>query len=306
MGYAICPPLLTLSVRHKMALPAQSILARSGRDFVASPPQITDEYYVFLGSSVQDVAPQLPDGVIYVESPSFQLYSPRTTNLATAPIMFRDRTKVYYYTHPDTYKDIYEFMLACRASKNTDNYYLMKPAGSIRELKEKATKPYNIVSGEHLSTTMDHMEKRLVHRYMMMGLHLYWTYLRCGLSKTKIVTISTTNQSRAVSAGGHMFQEDEGFAVNVNLLFSGLLIDYYRLESGTMGVNAQLAFTKDPEFRYLVYKYMREVFLAFTKHNLPPDAADVPGLVAKLETADGLSDQEVVGYASNIVGRLLE
>jgi hypothetical protein len=267
---------------------------------------IADEYYVFLGSGVQDATPQLPDGVIYVESPSYQLYSPRTTNLTIAPIVFRDRTKVYYYTHPDTYNDIYEFLLACRASKNTDNYYLMKMVGSIKELKEKASQPYNIVSGERLPTTMNNVEKQMVHRYMMMGLHLYWTYLKCGLSKTKIVTISTTNQSRIVSAGGHRFQEDEGFAVNVSLLFPGLLIDYYRLESGTMGVNAQLAFTKDPEFRYLVYRYMREVFLAFTKHNLPPDAAEVPGLVAKLETTDGLTDQEIIGYASNIVGRLLE
>ena len=271
----------------------------------------TEEYYVFLGEMQED-GELLPEGVMHISSASYRLYSPRTTNLTNNPIIFRDRAKVYYYTHSTTYADMYEFIFACRASKNTDNYYLMKMVTSVKELKEQALKPYNIVSGDKFPV-MNNSEKKLAHKYLMMGLHLYWTYVKCGLSATKIATInanvggsSQAVQSRTVSAGGHRFRVDEGWVINVSLVFPGTLIDYYRIESGTIGVNAQLAFIKDPEYRYLVYRYIRDIFFAFIKHNLPQEAHQNVSLMRSLETVGALSDNEIILLAGSIIGSLIE
>lgn len=267
---------------------------------------IADEYYVFIGNTQED-GELLPDGVIHIRDASFHLYSPRTTNLTSNPIIFRDRVKVYFYTHPSAYTDIYEFIFACRGSKNTENFYLMKMVSSVKELKELATKPYNIVSGDKLPT-MNDTEKKLIHKYMLMGLHLYWTYIKCDLDKTKVITINGNNstQSRTVSAGGHRFATDEGWVVNVSMVFPGILIDHYRLESGTVGMNAQLSFTKDAEYRYLVYRYIRDVFFAFVKHNLPDEARENPSLMRSLETVGALNDEQIINLAGAIIGPLIE
>ena len=135
-----------------------------------------------------------------------------------------------------------------------------------------------------------------------MGLHFYWTYVKCGLDRTKVITNS--GHSRIVSIGGHKFEKDEGWATNVSNVFIGILIDYYRIESGILGMDSQLSFVKDPEFRYLIYKYIRSVFLAFVKHNLPPEATEHE--IAKFEIVDAITDQEIMTYAGNIIGVLIE
>lgn len=313
---------------------------------------IVDEYYVLVDhnhnasrgharsqlETEEQVSPQIENSLeklvkrfadgktylhLYLDLPGYQLYSPRTSNLSLqaklSKVKFQDRSKVFYYTFPNSYPDLYAFIFTCRASKLTENYYLMRGVGSVEELRFICTtetsglaigeaprliaKPYNLVSGDRLHSSLFPEEKHLIHRYMMEGLHFFWTYLQAGLNRSKIILNPMTNQSRVISSSDHRFDKDEGFAISVSSVFIGTLIDYYRIESGTVGVNAQLAFVKDPEFRFLVYRYMREVFLAFLKHNLV--ASIEAEVVARIETG-AIQDEELIRSCVKVLRQLIE
>jgi hypothetical protein len=246
----------------------------------------------------------VPDGIEHVERPSTMLYSPRIPNPYNDQIRVGDndnsaRSKVYYATLGAQYRDIYEFVFACRASKLTDNYYLVGPMPtSVADLKARAVllgspELYNIVSGEKMVFRGADADsaKALVHRYMMMGLHYFAMYGRCGFGRSRV--LQEQCQSRIVSAGGHSFDDTQGWLLNVSNIPIGMLIDYYRIESGIVGMNAQLSFVKEPEFRYLVYKYLKAVFVAFVKHN----GSD--------EVNEQTNDEEVVSRAARLLNSLL-
>jgi len=264
--------------------------------------------YFFLGEKGNAV---VPDGIEHIERPSTMLYSPRIPDPYNDQIRVGEsdnsaRMKVYYATLgvPDgEYKDIYEFIFACRASKLTDNYYYMGPMPrSIADLKLHAVPLggrngiYNLVSGDKMSFSPEETaEQVLVHRYMMMGLHYFVMYGKCGLGRTRVLQEQT--QSRIISAGGHTFDRAEGWLLNVSGLFVGMLIDYYRIESGIVGMNAQLSFVKEAEYRYLVYKYLKAVFVGFVKHNSDDDSlAEVTE-----QTADGELVSRVVALLKPLV-----
>ena len=264
----------------------------------------------------------VPDGIEHIEHPSTMFYSPRIPNPYDDQIKVGDsdnseRIKVYYATETNSYKNIYEFIFACRASKLTDNYYLMGSVPtSVANLKARAIllgnpqqapptthviapSIYNIVSGDKLDVSLSEGGRLLVHRYMMMGLHYFAMYSKCGLGRTRVLLEQT--QSRIVSAGGHLFDETQGWLLNVSNIFIGMLIDYYRIESGIVGMNAQLSFAKEPEFRFLVYKYLKAVFVAFLKHN---EQHIDPSKHTLSEATEQTEDSEIISRAAKLLNTL--
>lgn len=284
----------------------------------------------------------VPDGIEHIERPSTMLYSPRIPNPYNDQIKVGDsdnsaRIKVYYATSPTSYKDIYEFIFACRVSKLADNYFYVGPMPtSVAELKTNAlllgfpdlsrsessvrggknvSQPgiYNLVSGDKLVFPLEggDVNRDLVHRYMMMGLHYFQMYNRAGLGNTRL--IQEQSQSRIVSAGEHLFKETQGWLLNVSNIFIGMLIDYYRIESSIVGMNAQLSFAKEPEFRYFVYKYLKAVFVAFVKHNEAIESENL-GLQrmtfhathrSREEVNEQTNDNEIISRAAKILNTLV-
>ena len=272
--------------------------------FLVKMSDSTSLYY-FIGDKGDYI---VPDGIRYIERPSSILYSPRISNsnedqINTSTMSNTKETKVYFCTRgtKEDYPDIYAFVFACRASKLTENYYLIGIPSSVEDLQQRATKLgglllYNIVSGDKLPQLARTSEsiRRLIHHYMLMGLHYLNVYYTCGLGDTQI--IQEQNQSRIISAGGHVFESNQGWVLNVSNIFIGSLIDYYRIESGIIGMNAQLSFVKEPEYRYLVYKYLRSVFIAFIKNNSTTEQ----------EISEQTDDDDIILYAARIIGSLIE
>jgi hypothetical protein len=234
----------------------------------------SQKYYYFIGDT-----PAIPQGITRIERPSTTFYSPRVfcvdkskqRDVSSLSTGGRTPTKVFYATDR-TFSDIYEFIFTCRASKLTENYFFIGTPGSIEYLEDNAImlgsdKLYNIVSGDKIPTTISPRGLSIITQYLCIELHYFHEYVRSGLNKTKILQSNHTSQPRIISAGGHLFTEDQGWVVNVSNIPIGTLIDYYRIESGINGVDGQLAFTRDPEYRYTVYKRLKEVLVTFIRHN---------------------------------------
>jgi hypothetical protein len=226
--------------------------------------------------------------VKHIPDPSYELYSPRTTNLSGIQISFKDKSKVYYISF-EPREDIYQFIFSCRASKNTENYYYNGAAGTLAEIVGKSTQPYNILSGDTIPETLDVRSKRLIHRYMMEGLHTFWLFNERGLGKIK--PIVEENRSRVISTGEHYFQRDDSWALNMSNIFTGMLIDYYRITSGIRGMDSQLSFMDDAEYRLKVFTYMRMVFLRFVRRN------------SNIGTTD-LTDDQIIRKTAEILSNL--
>jgi hypothetical protein len=180
-----------------------------------------------------------------------------------------------YFCTSKPYEDIYEFVFECRASKLTENYYYLGVPKNQEELESKARKLgdpdlYNIVSGDKLPDRYD----RFIARYLKLLLHYFVMYVKANLGKTMVILDDQTGQPRVVSADNHVFMSNEGWVVNVSNIPIGMLIDYYRIESDITGMNAQLLFIKSSEYRYLVYKYLKAMFVALVRHN-PREADDI-------------------------------
>jgi hypothetical protein len=186
----------------------------------------------------------------------------------------------------NTYSDIYQFMYSCRASKRTNNFYYLGTIDNhktFEEIKEilSQKKTYNIVSGEQLPTNITNEEKKIIAKYLMEGLHTFWLFTNASMNDTKNITVN--GQRKVVSNKVHIFKKGDDWALNMSNIFVGILIDYYQITSGIEGVNAQLSFADDSEYRLLVYQYMKLVFLSFCRMNGANIASDEdPNLIIHL------------------------
>jgi hypothetical protein len=203
-----------------------------------------------------------------------------------------------FYATDRTYSDIYEFIFTCRVTKLTENYFFQGVPESIAELETKSRMLggnglYNIVSGDKIPPSILPNDRHLIVQYLSIKLHYFYEYMRSGLGKTKILQSSQSTQPRIVSAGGHMFEEGQGWVVNVSNIPIGMLIDYYRIESGINGMDGQISFTNDPEYRYTVYKRLKEVLITFIRHNAT-DAADK-------EFPESADDEVVIRKMSELI-----
>lgn len=233
--------------------------------------------YFFLGEPIQrrngaEVRLMVPEGIKHIERPSRTLYSPRISGsdgqMEIDTGSTQQPTRVYYASTAQ-FNDIYEFVFTCRASKRTENYYLLGIPDSIADFEERAMHLggpmlYNLVSGDKLPPPVPNDPVR---RYLAILLHYFDVYHKAGLGNSKVIQFDDTSQPRIVSAGGHTFKEEWGWALSISTVPVGILIDWYRIESGVIGMNSQLSFVKDPEFRFLVYNYIKTLFVALIRHS---------------------------------------
>jgi hypothetical protein len=255
----------------------------------------TNKKYVVMGGQVlKDVVIDAKGAeVVVVETPETDLYSPRTVNLSDNQTAFHPGLQLYFSIGMEgdeaaaSYPDIYHFVLACRATKSTKNYYLPRPAESARDIEENSIVPYNLVSGDRLPADPPGTTKSVVHKYMLMGLHILWVLDRAGLGRKEIEDVN--GRPHVVSSGGHVFSLGDGAVANTSVMFLGLLVDYYGITSGIFGMDAQLSFTRDPEYRFLVYKYLRNVFVSFaTKNREHSNVSETTGTMEILRICVGI------------------
>jgi hypothetical protein len=196
--------------------------------------------------------------IVFCENYAQMLPTERILNLTEKPFIPKNGSKVYYSSEESFDNDIYKFMLACRASKNTENFYYL---GSYKDDKKKWPQVYNIVSGDAIPPNLNARDKNLIFKYMMQGLHAYWIFWKRGLFGSTVLL--KRDHSRVISSGKHYFQKDDSWVVNMSNIFIGLMIDYYQIKSGIIGVDSQIAFVSDSEYRFLVAKTLKSIFISF-------------------------------------------
>jgi hypothetical protein len=246
---------------------------------------ISQKLHFFIGD-----AKVIPTGIIHVGCSSTFFYSPRVLGVdrsrqidvsAQASSSGRLPLKAYYSTD-QKYADIYEFIFACRVSMLTESFFFLGVPTSIENFEEHAVKLggpelYNIVSGAKVPIAAPLATRRTIARYLSIELHYFSEYVIAGLGNTKVIQGDNGGQPRIVSAGGHMFSKEKGWVLNVCNVPIGMLIDYYRIESGIAGMNGQLSFTNNPEYRFAIYENLRNVFVALIRHNpIAPTDTEFP------------------------------
>ena len=200
----------------------------------------------------------------------FVLFSPRTPNLLPPPcddglqdetearIIVRDRWNVYYHGETRLFeRDIYRMIYASRSSKKTTNWFYMGSSQDKTIIKKEAIQPYNLVLGEKLPDKVD----PLILKYLFQGLHIFWLFTQRGLGGQVIA------KERVISTGKHSFQQGDDPMLNVSSLFLRILIDHYQISTGITDNDAQNSFMEDPEYRFIIFRYLRDVFLNFVKKN---------------------------------------
>lgn len=206
-------------------------------------------------------------GTICPEDPSFNMYSPRTVSLVIDKIIYPANSKKdVTFVSNRNYENIYDFIYACRISKNIKNpKFAMGNFFNIDEIKKSAKSHYILVSGEKLPEELPKEEKLLIHRYMFYGLIHLNLFEERNLSQEKIV--NTEKEALIVSSGQHYFQRNEGWALNTSNLFLGMLIDYYEISSNIYKQDSEISFGNDPNYRKFLYKYLLDVFVKFIQNN---------------------------------------
>lgn len=199
------------------------------------------------------------------------LYSPRIA----ASFMednVRDQIKVLYACSPGVFINEIEFMLACKAKSSNKNYYIFevprKPSNAkdlIKILDKNRHTEYNIVSGAKIPENMKSEKKMNIYRYMMEGIHTFMVMHNRGVGE--YITGAEGGRVFMKSLVPHSFQTDDSPIMNVSNVFTGMLIDYYRISSGVQGVDSQVSFMRNEQYRITVYNHMRDVFNAFVRNN---------------------------------------
>jgi hypothetical protein len=242
--------------------------------------QRTSKKYVVLGGQpmgeLNFTASKKGAECVKIEDPSVDIWSPRTENLSEEQYVYHPGHTLFFSIgickdndgkihQVKEYRDIYHFVLACRANKETKNYYLPRPAGSPEDLEKSAQTPYNLVSGEKLPDT-DREMKETIYRYMMVGLHTLHVFEKAGLGKKEMEEVN--KRPHPISAGGHVFCKGDGSVANTSNLFLALMVDYYKINSGIVGMESQIAFTRNQEYRLLVFTHLKNIFVAFVLSNI--------------------------------------
>lgn len=210
------------------------------------------------------------EDAIYVQDPSFVLYSPRfKANIIglndDGVALIIDRKQTVYYVTKEKNIDPYLFYFKCRVNKNCKPYFCFGEYKTIAEIEKNSRQIYCLVSGEKLPTDISREEKLLIQRYMIYGLVHFHELTKRGLGDSVISNSKT--KSEYISSNKHSFGKYDGCLIDVSSLFMGMLIDYYQISSGVTNENAQRSFIGDPEYRRIVYETFRKVFFSFMNKN---------------------------------------
>lgn len=210
--------------------------------------------------------PAIPDMKGYLD-----LYSPRVA-AAFSHDTLEDEISVLYVCAPKVFENEFEFMLACKAKRRNTNYYMfestsIKPIEILSSFDRDRHTIYNMVSGAKIPDDMPAETFKKLFRYMAEGVYVFLLMHKRGVGDFD----SGAEEGRAYtkSRKPHSFQKGDDVAMNVSNVFMGMLIDYYRISSGSQGVDSQVSFMRNEQYRIAVYVHMRDVFNAFLRNNEP-------------------------------------
>lgn len=210
--------------------------------------------------------PNVPEVKGYLD-----LYSPRVA-AAFDHDTLEDEISVLYVCAPRVFNNEIEFMLACKAKRRNTNYYMFettstKPIEVLMSFDRSKHTLYNIVSGNKIPDGMIQDKFEAYFRYMVEGVYVFMLMHKRGVGDFE----SGAEEGRAYtkSKKPHSFQKGDDVAMNVSNVFMGMLIDYYRISSGSQGVDSQVSFMRNEQYRIAVYVHMRDVFNAFVRNNDP-------------------------------------
>lgn len=200
------------------------------------------------------------------------VYSPRIAAVFSDDTL-KDEIKVLYACSQGVFENEYEFMLACKAKRRNTNYYRFgvetKPQ-MVSDLKLTFDRnkhvEYNIASGDKIPE-MPREKFRRLYRYLVEGVFVFLLMFKRGVGDFE--TGAEEGHSYTKSKKPHSFQKGDDCVLNVSNVFMGTLIDYYRISSGVQGVDAQVSFMRNEQYRIAVYIHMRDVFNAFVRNNTP-------------------------------------
>lgn len=210
--------------------------------------------------------PNRPDVKGYLD-----IYSPRAA-AAFAHDTIEDQLHVLYVCAPDVFENEFEFMLACKAKRTNTNYYMFKsnhttPIQAKMSFDRSKHTIYNIVSGDKIPDNMPQETFKLVFRYMSEGVYVFLLMYKRGVGD--FTSGAEEGRDYTKSKKPHSFQKGDDVAMNVSNVFMGMLIDYYRISSGSQGVDSQVSFMRNEQYRIAIYVHMRDVFNAFLRNNIP-------------------------------------
>lgn len=248
--------------------------------------------------------------IFHIDNPSYRLGSPRTINFSDNPIVFPDGAVVYYFhlyksEEDKEYEDIHDFVFSCCASKNVADsfYYLGKPKSFEEMIKyAEENRPYILASGTKLpdrkhssqslsSQGLSNEDDAKLCRNLMVGLRVFSVLFNSGLDNKK--SINEGNSKRIISTGGHRFIRGEDWVLDTSNIFTGSVIDYYRISSGIVGESAQQSFIDDAQYRFVVFDYMSLVFFNLCKENLPD--------YQKNRVKDNMSKTELIKLSIEVI-----
>lgn len=197
----------------------------------------------------------------------FDIYSPRVSASVEDKDLDDNHTYLYWCA-PNTFDDVYRFMLACKAKRSNINYYIFNgDPDEIKRIDPTEHEEYNIVSGNKIPDNIRSDKRDLIIKYMLEGVHLFMVMVNRGVGDFT---------ERANGAGSysyqshkpHSYQRGDDWALNTSNVFMGMIIDYYRIESGVPGLDAQISFMRNEQYRIAVFIHVRDVFRAFVANNV--------------------------------------
>jgi hypothetical protein len=203
-------------------------------------------------------------GAILIEEYSYEIASPRTKNLSDNPVTFEAGSTVYFNTTLN-FENIYHFVFACRVPANINAYFSIGNYLTKEKLISSSFQPYCLTSGGKLPRGMPQSDKEIIFKYLIRGLHVLDLLDRRNLNDTKCVV--GMNGILLVSTGNHSFQRTDSWAINMSNLFTGMVIDHYKISPEIKGLNSQRAFVEDPQYRKIVYDMIKEIFVNFIHTN---------------------------------------
>lgn len=215
-----------------------------------------------------------------VIEPSLALSSPRINymiddeNLIT---FANNSTCLYIHIQPEgvnlEYKNIYEFMFFCRATKNTNNYYYM---GTVNTAKNnefqricdiaKNNRPYNIVSGGKV----EKWDKKIIFN-ILVACHILKEYNDANFLSQETKTregYGDIKIQQIVSNGNHIIKDSKkGWVFNPSTMFIGQVIDFYGINSQFAGIDSLHNFAEDAEYRFILATMLKNVLESFLSNN---------------------------------------
>lgn len=201
-----------------------------------------------------------------------QLHSPRLNFMFDIePLLFKNAKVLYISTNKEMYQNIYDLVYACRVNATCASlFYLGEIPESFDDLLGK-TEKYNVVSGETIPLTTNLESGRIQRHLLLQAYHILYEWTKRGFLKTKRTSFVSSGGivvERDSSCGEHIaLDKTEGWLFNTSTPIVAMLIDYYQVESSFGGINSQLNFTGDAEYRLKVARILLDILKSFRLNN---------------------------------------